>query len=454
MPAYSEIILYTHAYIPRGELKRPIDALRDVFTVRSKYEEGHIAAAYKETDKYFGAPLHYQDWSKLTNNLRDMRIEGEDVDYTFTSTLRPRQVPMFEEFKKAVHPGAQQKTGLIIDAPTGTGKTVVILACLAHYGKPTLVICPRNRIIDQWIERIKEHTSLTDDEIGIAQQDRCEYIGKKIVVGSIHSIAKDKYGKEFKKHFGAVVWDELHTAGAETLAKTLNMFPAKLRVGCSATLERPDGMEEIYNLHLGQKSIKMEGGTEESPRVFLRSYHSNNKHPYVNKVRDAVARKGILTSHLAKDLSRNALIVSYLKKFIQSDRRTLVMSDRIEQLEALHALLTNPNRGMLPSQKVGIFTGSTKKREVQRILDYCPVILATYGVMRMAIDVPDLRAFAFGTPLKDAEQAAGRILRKCEGASKPVILDIIDEDYQDCVRWAYTRQDLYRKLGAELYVMS
>ena len=71
--------------------------------------------------------------------------------------------------------------------------------------------------------------------------------------------------------------------------------------------------------------------------------------------------------------------------------------------------------------------------------------------MAMVVDVPNLRAVIFATPLSDVAQSVGRILRLCENVKEPVVLDIIDSDYADCIHWSRARQNYYINIAkAEL----
>lgn len=247
-----------------------------------------------------------------------------------------------------------------------------------------------------------------------------------------------------------------HVVGAETFSRTVGMFPSKYRIGMSATPDRKDGMGDVFKLTIGQTFLcphKAGGGsTLVSPKVFLRSYAAKKKHPYLSRMMDAKSRRGVLISELAGDLARNALIAVYAKKFAESDRRVLVFSDRTEQLKLLKDILVK--RHGMKAASIGIFTGSTKEGDRRVILKNSRVILATYGVMAMGVDVPDLRALIFATPLSDVTQSVGRILRLCENAKEPVVLDIIDAVYEDCVRWARSRQQYYTDVArATLYMV-
>lgn len=362
-----------------------------------------------------------------------IRVEPMEVGYYFGFTISgPDRLFLLGDF-------------------TVTHNTVMGCAMIQALKRATLIIVPRDNLIKQWVDRILSVTDLTRDDIGIAQQDVCDYKGKKIVVGMVHSLAKDKYTEEFKNYFGCVVWDEVHVVGAQTFSQTIGMFHAKYRIGMSATLSRKDGMEDVYKLAIGQVNLSpAKLTTLVSPKVFIRPFKTAKKHPYLSKMKDAKSRRGVLISELANDTARNALIAVYAKKFADSGRRIVIFSDRVEQLKFLKDVLTK--RHGMSAASIGLFTGSTKDGDRKVILQHSKIILATFGVMAMGVDVPDLRAIIFGTPLSDVAQAVGRILRLCEGAKDPVVLDIVDSAYPDCVRWGHTRQKYYVDIAkATLY---
>jgi superfamily II DNA or RNA helicase len=367
--------------------------------------------------------------------------------------LRENQVGLIEDFCTRVQNG---KTGFLLNAMTGFGKSFCCCRMLAELGRTALIVVPRDFLVEQWVNYLTSHMKLTKSDIGIAQQDVCDFRGKKVVVGMIHSLAKDKYPEEFKRYFGVVVWDEVHVVGAETFSATVGLFSPRYRIGMSATPSRKDGMDDVFKLTIGKTVLVPttpgSGRVLVSPKVFLRSYKTAKQHPYLSKMQDAKSRRGVLISELSGDLARNALIAVYVKRFYESGRRTLVFSDRIEQLSLLKDILIM--RHGMKASSIGVFTGSTKEADRRVILKNSPIIFATYGVMSMGVDVPDLRALIFATPLSEVAQATGRILRLCEGAKEPIILDIVDAAYADCVRWAACRQKYYQDVAkATLYAV-
>jgi superfamily II DNA or RNA helicase len=440
--AYSEVILSTYAFVDKAEITQPLHSLRSLFTVKSKFEDRSIEA-YKETKGFFGFPLFYhKDMEKFADRVVDKRVHGTPVEFRMSDgfQLRENQQPVFDDFCNRLQNGM---TGFLLEASTGFGKTVCAVRMLCELGVTALVIVPRDFLVRQWVDALISLTDLTTDDIGIAQQGVCTFQGKKVVIGMIHSLAKDRYPSEFKRYFGAVVWDEVHVVGADTFSRTVGMFPSHYRIGMSATPNRKDGMQDVFRLSIMQCYLSPDSlKTLVSPKVFLRSYRTVTKHPYLERVKDAKARRGKLLSEVAADLSRNALIALYAKKFADSDRRVLVLSDRIEQLKFLRDVLTK--RYGMRYGDVGLFTGQTKEGDRKIILKNSKLILGTYGVLNMGVDVPDLRALIFATPLSDAAQSVGRVLRLCSGVKEPVVLDIVDVVYDDCVRWAKERQKYYR----------
>ena len=447
--SYSGAIDSTHIFLPKDELNSPPERLRSLFTLVSKYNSLQTVKIYEETKDMFGFPRYYRNFKDLVKEYKDLRSCGGKVDFGIRSTLRSRQRPVVEQFKEHVN---ASKTGFLLVAPTGSGKTVILLNFLSILGRTALVVVPRERIVRQWIERAVEHTTLKESDIGIAQQNRCDFQGKKLVVGMIHSLAKDRYPEEFKQWPGVVVWDEVHVTSAKTFSKTLSLFPSKYRIGASATPERADGLEQAFGLSLAEITLQMSGGVEVTPRILMREYLADRIPGRLSFIRDPLSRRGVIITALANDLKRNVLLALYVKKLNDSGRRTLLLSDRKEQLRNIRDILIS--RYGFKNEDIGIFIGGVNDAEAKRILENSPIVLATYGVASMAVDVPDLSGLVFGTPLSRVTQPVGRILRRHGGKKQPIVVDLIDLTYRETRWWANQRKKDYVSLGADLTKVS
>lgn len=447
---FSRVIDSTHLFVPKTELTEDLEVLRARFTIKPRFENLSPVPIYRETATHFGFPRHWRDFHPESAVYENRRSQGSPISFSMVYPPRPRQAPLLELFDKALLLGS---TGFLLQAPTGSGKTYLMLAMLSKLQRTALIVVPREHIVTQWVERICEHTSLPKEAIGIVQQNRCEYEGKALAVGMIHSLVKDKYPESFKKWPGVVVIDEVHVTGAETFSRVVAMFPSLYRIGASATPERPDGMDPVFRLSIGETIIRMPGTTDVLPRVAMIEYDGSRttRSEKLSFVQEAIFRRGVLISALSEDFARNVLLASYVHRTAKSDRRTLLLSDRKEQLAVLKDILVQ--RYGWNSNEVGIFIQETPDAARKHILTNVPIILATYGMMNMAVDVPDLSGLVFGTPQSHVTQAVGRILRQCDGKKQPVVVDIVDTAFRETVRWALKRKRLYAELGADVYYL-
>jgi len=73
----------------------------------------------------------------------------------------------------------------------------------------------------------------------------------------------------------------------------------------------------------------------------------------------------------------------------------------------------------------------------------CDVILGTYKIASVGMDIPSLNTLFLASPRKEIEQSVGRIFRK-SGKLKPRIIDLID-DHNIFTAQARIRKDFYKQ---------
>jgi superfamily II DNA or RNA helicase len=120
----------------------------------------------------------------------------------------------------------------IIALPTGSGKTRIACAAMARSGESTLVLVPTRVLLDQWQNTLRSHFG---DPIG-AFGDGMKRLAR-ITVMTFESGYRclDRFGD----HFGMVVVDEAHHFAGGLRAETLEMCPAPVRLGLTATPPTP-----------------------------------------------------------------------------------------------------------------------------------------------------------------------------------------------------------------------
>jgi len=446
----NEYYISTHRFIPLS--RTPLKYARDLFTAVSKYGGGGIED-FHETDTHFGIPI-YSDYGREFS-YQDLRVSGNHIDWKFTSTLRPNQKTISREFDKHVMGGRE---GFILEAPPGAGKTVLTLKMLEMLERLALVVVPKTDLVHQWVERATQHTSLKESEIGVISGTRFDDpTDKKLFIGLVHSLALDRMPEGFKESIGVLVFDEVdRSLPPATFSPVISLFPARYKIGCSATTYRKDGLHQIFEHHLGQVRLKGQDEGRMKPKVLV--YRYNPSSGFVYPTPNKLNKRGMLLSRLAENPERNALIARLATDVHTSGRRQIIISDRTEQLSGIKEILME--RHNIPETDIGFYARSVtaltgqkrtvSNKEMKETADNAKIILASYGMMKMGTDIPDAACLILATPQSDMVQTQGRIERLAAGKKQPVVIDIIDTFYPETMGWYYARKRHYEKCMLEV----
>ena len=447
-------IIKSSQYWLREDQITDVEDFKERFTYVPKYRDLKPVPTYSiehdpdERVTFYGFPRN-TSLGSLDYEVEDRTSKGSPVEVDFIGDMWEFQEPVILEFVEKLKAG---HTDLILQADTGSGKTVMLLKMWSILKCSALVVVPKSDLMEQWRERIKQFTGLEDSDIGTVRQNICEWKdGIKISVGMIHSLCKDKYPWQFKEWPGLVIFDELHKLGAYTFSQVGGMFPAKYRLGATATLRRADGLAKVFYSHLGTEVISPLKGDQPEPKIIVVKYgKSSGRIPgwAVQKVR----RRGILFSLLSKNSDRNKWIVELTYQLYTTGRQTLVLGERIQQLHAIRDGLHRLHD--VPYEELGLYIGSTSVKERNRIAEKCGIVLATTGMLALGTDIPTLRGLVFATPLADVEQAIGRICRTCANTKSPIVIDLVDSTYKETNGWLHGRRRLYKKKEWEVVFRS
>lgn len=437
MPQYSIARIATHIFVPKTEVKS-IDAVRDQFTcVPSFGDDKTPVPTYRETHNWFGYPL-YNKLRISAKRVVDLRSSGYPIDISFKRDLRPEQIPVINQLEQSIVAG---KKGFIIEAKPGFGKTAVMLWCIARLNTTALVVIPKRDIIKQWIDRLLYFTDIKREDIGIIRGRKADWKDKKVIIALVQSLGIGYLGNDFKLYPGQVWFDEVHASvPPRTYAPVACQIPSLYRGGASATPERFDNMHEVFERHFQHVRVVGEDKKRLTADVVLIDYNKDS-----GKIPEwcrGMQRRGVLITRLARNNDRNQFILSYLKLNYRSGRRQIVLSDRKYQLHWFRNALIKAG---VPGHTVGLYTGDMSEDKLDRNASACTTLLATYKMLDMATDIPDLEVLAYATPRSDPRQSKGRLERKLEGKRTPVIEDFCDPKYAETRRWERSRVKFYQK---------
>jgi superfamily II DNA or RNA helicase len=379
---------------------------------------------YEEHDGYFSVPRCLLPY-RIT---LDRRVDGEEVE--FKSIVIPRDSQQAE----AIRILSQTEEG-ILEAGTGKGKTIIALDALAMVGRPTLILVHKGFLVDQWQERIREFLG---EEAGVVKGSKCQYKGRKIVIGMLQSICSHPYPEDFYSYFGLVISDEVHRISAPSWSTVIGKFPARRRWGLTATTKRPDGLECIFHAHMGGIVYTMQG-VDVPPEVqpVVTDFHLDPR------LRFTTAR---LINAISMDQDRNKLILSLLMQSIKKGRQIMVLGDRLEQLKLLKAVL---DEYIGEKVRTALYIGETSKSDREDAEENADVIFGTLSLAKEGLDIPRIDTLFLITPVGSpitVTQAVGRIARKYDGKKQPLVLDFIDKGVGQCLGLWNKRVKVYQQL--------
>lgn len=364
-------------------------------------------------------------------------VETNAFEIARTIDLRSHQGAAVEALLKS-HQG-------IYEAPPGSGKTVTALEAIRRAGQRALVIVDKTNIADQWRERARQYLGITTGFIGDGQWDEQDLtIGMKQTLYRHHS-------EEFFERWGLVCLDECHHAPAETYKLLLQSFPAKYRIGLSATPDKQNGpiAEAIFGpiFHRTTREELQGTGYIVRPTIRLITTQFTYKFKPTRTYRGTVVRNNYqrMMAALVSDRRRNQLIADRIHE--EWGHHQLVVSRRLAHLVILHDLC----KERFPSTQLFMLTGKENREERQFVskavekLDQC-VIFSTLA--DEALDIPRLDRLHLAWPQRQPgliRQQVGRIERAFPGKTDALVLDYVDQ-VGVLQNQAKTRhKDVYRK---------
>jgi superfamily II DNA or RNA helicase len=381
----------------------------------------------------------------------DRRDHGEPI--AVDCKIKPRSDEQSRVFSETVDFLKAGQSG-IVEAYTGFGKTVLGLFAAAMVGRKTLIVTTKDDLFRYWKEEAQKFLGLSPSEVGEIRQDTCTVKGKKVVIAMIHSLSIDgRYPSEIVDGFGLVIFDECHRVPAEQFSRTAGMFPAKLRLGLSATPERADGKETLIHAHIGPVRVRTEAemmvpkvlrftSSWTCPRVPRRDPTTGRSE--LVKLPHSAGKTGGVLKRLIQDEARNQTLANLAFTGWKKGRKIVLFSDMLDHLDTMRQLLAAME---LPLRQMSLYVGGMKEAELDRAKGK-PVLLATYQMMSEGTNIPWLDLGIMGTPRSSVIQPCGRIRREYPDKPEPVWMDMLDTDSPVFRGYARRRLEWYRKIGA------
>jgi superfamily II DNA or RNA helicase len=322
----------------------------------------------------------------------------------------------------------------------GKGKTVIALKAAATFKVPTLVVVNTTALLEQWKEEIERHLGVRS--IGVLQGTTQNWKGHPIVLAMVHTLSNRSWPTEFRRRFGLVLYDEGHHMSAPVFVLSADLFYGR-RFSLTATASRTDGLEVVYQYHLG-RVIHSNLTQELIPNTV---FHTMKWEMPVEHKRLVVDRNEDISiprvrTYLGRLEWRNNLIYELLLRDLQEGRQILVLSHSVGHVEALHNYLSAAGAGMI--------TGETPQESRMAILRNGNPIFGTFQLAREGLNKPSLDTLYVVTPFSnsnDLQQAWGRIQRRFAGKKDPLVRVFEDAAFSCCVKSCGHLRGVLRKFN-------
>ncbi len=411
----------------------------------SVWSKPRVIGCAENFPKHIGLPRGCLDAAKelLRDNgiridLRDERYAGEPIEAGFVGTLRPDQ-------EAAVAEMLNHDTGVLC-APTAFGKTVTAAGLIARRGVNTLVLVHRTELLRQWQERLQAILGVGKGVVGTIGGGKAKPTGK-IDIAVMQSLSRQGEVKPLVENYGHVIVDECHHVGAVSFDAILKRAKAKYVLGLTATPIRRDGKQPIIFMQCGPircRAAKQENAPHDLT-VEPHYWHAPVDFPTEAGIQDVFR-------HLASDRERTMAIVAQVRLAYAEGRKVLVLTERIEHLEAIQAALD----GEVPPLLVLHGRMSKKQRsaliaELDALPPDAPRILLAIGkLVGEGFDHPPLDTLVLAMPVSwrgTLQQYAGRLHREHTNKTDVRIIDFVDTGHPALLRMWDKRRRGYKAMG-------
>ena len=265
------------------------------------------------------------------NDIIDNRVSN--IQQEFFSELKFKGI--LRDYQEGIVQSCMNKTIGIVEAMTGSGKTICFVALTVKRREPTLILVNTIELANQTIDSFLKFTNLKREDIGFIGDGKFEL--QPVTVGLHQTMAKlpTKTFAVIDERIGQVIADECHIVAATSYFRTMTNLSAKYKFGFSATPKRDDGLTQVLHFASGPLIHKVPKDKLTGILItpVLRRIKTNYSFPLISS-----QEYGEMVSDLSIDKERNDLIVKTLVDDYK-DKHICLLCTRLSQVEYLQEKL-------------------------------------------------------------------------------------------------------------------
>lgn len=402
-------------------------------------------------DEHLIVPRGFHD--PLASGFLSMGVPVEWIDAR-ASERRMVYTPPFGAWPHQEQAAARALEALdgIVEAPAGSGKTGAGLELVRLAGQArNLVVVNEIGVARQWLE---EADRFLGPGFGYGLVGSGSWTEGRLTIATLQTLYSrmnelDESG--WWAGWGLVLLDECHHQTARTFTEVMQRFPARIRIGLSATPDKTGDFEVAQGVlgdvihrttrhQLRELGILMRPTIEVVDTDFHADYWPTHDATLATKFvcekpgcdLSGVRKHGhrnnytAMLKELVEDRARNLLIARRIGSRV--GHRQIVVSKQKKQLERILAAM----KYVGVRSEVVMLTGEVSdedRQEVRAALIERDDIVVMTTIADEAFNVPPLDTLHMPFPTRNVgsiRQRIGRVERFCEGKEDPLVFDYRD----------------------------
>jgi len=435
--------------------------------------------------------------------IEDNRLTHENIIYPkLKITPRKTQQEAVDAYLKNREENPYDIPG-VFEIPTGKGKCILGAMLAQELKQRALIIAGKDDLIDAWMDDINLSLGISPRHVGLVKASVYR-LGHRITLSTIQTLSKLPLERlnEMRAYFSMIIVDEFHHSAAK-IYDVVNTFPAKDRIGLTATAMRNDKLDPVLNFFFGDmcyqfketdddedivsaKNVKiivknsqitynpppsylwMDGyhrGTvgdlyikEGNDEIHIKQGSSHWRAEVDQLLSEGKVKQKPLNPHkiydaIDSDRIFNKMVANDIRVEYQQGKSCLAFCKEKEHVRILAELVEQAG---VPADQIQLYYGDAKgknaKREMREKAESKEVLvtIATYSIATEGTNVKSWErcflAMTFNNPISTI-QAIGRVRRKKAGKTIVKVYDYRHPRIKGARNHGATRDKVYKERG-------
>jgi len=352
-----------------------------------------------------------------------------------------------QELVTNVHQQFQTFNRVLLQAPTGSGKSILAIALIRHFHqqqnhhRPVVLLVHKEELIRQWAKHFQTH--FQEYRLGIiADKSRYERPDPsnppELLIVSVPTVNQWQQS-QIEQHLPDVslmIVDEAHHSHAPSYAKLFERYKDSSILGLTATPQRLDGkgldvlsndIEGFQVLVPGPQSKELiEKKALSDYKIYVAEGYVKMAGRHCKKTGGDFDQKAV-SKIVADSLACEDIVREWQK--IADGKRTVVYPVSVEYSKKLAAEFNEKIRPGIAFHIDANTPASERQEAIAKFTAGEILLLCQHSIVIEGVDIPEIECVVFARPTASLVvwfQAIGRALRQSAGKEHALILDCTD----------------------------